>query len=116
MIILLMKILLKCIKNIFQNNFYPLGNNLYLYNNKNKQMKILISFYEGSHQFNQEQFQGEIPEAAEIAKEQLMRQYKYRPTHESLWATFSTPDADGKMQEMHENRFVYKLGINKLSY
>jgi hypothetical protein len=71
-------------------------------------MKTTINFYEGSYQYNS--ITTELNVNPDFIEMKLAKQYEYRPTKESLWATIVE---DSK--EIARYELLYGIGLNEIT-
>lgn len=72
-------------------------------------MKTTVNFYEGSYQFDSVTTELKVQE--DFIEMQLAKQYEYRPTAKTLWATITQ---EGK--EIARYRFTYGvIGLENIT-
>ena len=71
-------------------------------------MKTTINFYEGSYQYNS--ITTELNVSPDFIEMKLAKQYEYRATNESLWATI---EQDSK--EIARYELLYGIGLNEIT-
>jgi hypothetical protein len=71
-------------------------------------MKTTINFYEGSYQYNS--ITTELNVSPDFIEMKLAKQYEYRATKESLWATIIQ---DSK--EIARYELLYGIGLNEIT-
>lgn len=89
--------------NINTGRIFTLSNN----NKKQNDMTTTVNFYEGSYQFYTVNTNLNVD--TDYIEMKLAKQYEYRPTDETLWATISQNG-----QELSRFKFEYGLGLVKL--
>jgi hypothetical protein len=72
-------------------------------------METTINFYEGSYQFGT--IKTDLNLSIDFIEMKLAKQYEYRPTEESLWATVHQ---DGK--EVSRFELKYGVGLNEIKF
>ena len=72
-------------------------------------MKTTINFYEGSYQFNS--ITTDLNVSPDFIEMKLAKQYEYRATKESLWATVNQ-----NSEEVSRFELKYGVGLNEIKF